>query len=223
MSHLDPPVVRQNPQEPRARDIRLPEVPRDTRNPRHSSLPPLACSPQQTSARLTNRPKPENSDLFHFGFPSSCWTGPSSNSGLAPFSIWPSWSAKNLRFLFTFLWTYPKPLIPFENSLSAILDLLRFVSASLQTMCVRQSRNGCLSVDDISIAANRHCWDLVSREHWKYLNCHIKSIPSQLPPTMVHAGICGKDSLHFSHFFSCHTDRYVLLMKLDLISLRCLY
>lgn len=88
-------------------------------------------------------------------------------------------------------------LIPFENRLSAILDLLRFVSASLQTLCVRQSLNGCLSVDDISIAANRYCWDSVSREHWKHLNCHIEKIPSQLPPTMVHAGIYGKDGLHF--------------------------
>lgn len=91
-------------------------------------------------------------------------------------------------------------LIPFENSLSAILDLLRFVPASYR-LCVRQSLNGCLSVDDISIAANLYCRDSVSREHWKHLNCHIERISSQLPPTMVHAGICGKDGLHFLSLF----------------------
>lgn len=194
--------MRQNPQEPCAGDVRLSEVPRDTWNPRHSALPPLTSSPQQTPARLTNR---LNSGTLRTLTPSISASPPpvglASNSGPAPFSVWPSWPAKKLHFLFTFLWTYPKNLIPFETSLSAILDLPRFVSASLQTHCVRQSRNGCLSVVDISLGANRHRWDLVSREHWKYLNCHIKSIPSQLPPTMVHAGICGKDSLHFSHFF----------------------
>lgn len=46
-------------------------------------------------------------------------------------------------------------LIPFVNSWSAILDFLRFVSASLQTLCVRQSLNGYLSVDDFRIAASR--------------------------------------------------------------------
>lgn len=51
----------------------------------------------------------------------------------------------------------------------------------LQTLRVRQSLNGCLSVDDISIATNRYFWGLVSREHWKHFelpywenshNCH---------------------------------------------------
>lgn len=58
----------------------------------------------------------------------------------------------------------------------------------LQTLCVRQSLNGCLSVDDFSIAANRYCRDLVSHEHWKRLNCHTeRESPHNCHPP-VHAG-----------------------------------
>lgn len=46
VSHLDSPVVRQDPQEPRARDICVPELPRVRRDPGHPPLPPLTSSPQ---------------------------------------------------------------------------------------------------------------------------------------------------------------------------------
>lgn len=67
VSHLDPPLVRQNPQEPRAGDIRLPEVPGDPRPPGQPPLPPFARGPQQTHAGLTSRRSSEDFDLYRSG------------------------------------------------------------------------------------------------------------------------------------------------------------
>lgn len=99
VSHLDSFVVRQNPQEPRARDVRLPEVPGDPRPPGHPPLPPFTRGPQQTHAWLTGRRSSEDIDPF-------C-------SELSPPRIrvlhWSLSSARNSCFVVTLVWTFPWP------------------------------------------------------------------------------------------------------------------
>lgn len=95
VSHLDPPVMRQNPQEPRAGDIRLPKVPGDPWPPGHPPLSPFACGPQQTHAGLTSRWRSEEFDPF-------C-------SELSPPPVkalhWSLSSARSWCFQVTLVWT----------------------------------------------------------------------------------------------------------------------
>lgn len=92
VSYLDPPVVRQNPQEPRPGDLRLPEVPGDPRAPGHPPLSPFTRGPQQTHAGLTS-----SEDFDPFG----------SEQSLPPVKVlhWSLSSARNSCFLVTLVWT----------------------------------------------------------------------------------------------------------------------
>lgn len=99
VSHLDSLVVRQNPQEPCARDVRLPEVPGDPWPPGHPPLPSFARGPQQTHAGLTSGRSSEDFDPFCSELPPP------------PIKVlhWSLSSARNSCFLVTLVWTSPWP------------------------------------------------------------------------------------------------------------------
>lgn len=114
--------------------------------------------------------KPWTLTLFSPAFPSTCWTDPS--SGLAWGRVRqdlsppppPSFMVSHeLPFSMNTSVDLSQAPLPFENSLGPVLDFLRFVSASLQTLCVRQSLNRCLARADASVVANRYCWHQLSK------------------------------------------------------------